>query len=198
MKFNCHCGYLFVDNTDFLRFKGHITADQDLEELDNSVEQYHTSDKEYINALCNMRCIYQCPRCGMIYIDNDDGEFSVFVPANYVDMNRISEKVKECPEEYYSENCRLLQSAQGDMWRGWIYGEWYDEKRCWEDAPLRKISINLNSCDYDEYSKKQYDSLEEMKADYIRLADELAQKDLIRYARFWVNGKAVTELCREL
>ena len=197
MKFNCHCGYLFVDNTDFLRFKGHITADQDLEELDNSVENYHISEKEYINALCNMRCIYQCPRCGMIYIDNDDGEFSVFVPSKYVDMNRISEKVKDSPEEHYGEYCRLFQSARGDMWRGWIYGEWYDEKRSWEDAPLMKISINLNSREYDEYSKKHYGSLEEMQADYIRLADELAQKDLIRFARFWVNGKAVTELCRE-
>ena len=144
-----------------------------------------------------MRCIYQCPRCGMIFIDNDDGRFSAFVPSKYVDMNRLSEKVKESPEEYYGENCRLLQSAQGDMWRGWIYGEWYDEKRSWEDAPWRKISINLNLREYDEYSKKHYGSLEEMKADYIRLADELAQKKLIRFARFLVNGKAVTELCRE-
>ena len=37
----------------------------------------------------------------------------------------------------------------------------------------------------------------DLKADYIRLADELAQKNLIRSARFWVNGKAVTELFRK-
>lgn len=196
MKFRCHCGYLFADNTDFLRFKGHITADQDLEELDYSVEHYHISERDYIKVLCNMRTIYQCPHCGMIYIDNDDGNFSVFVPAQYVDMNRVSEKVREIPKKQYDKNCRLLQSAQGDKWRGWICVEWYDEKRDWEEAPLRRIFVELNSHEYDEYKKRQYDSLDEMKADYIKLVRELSQKNLIKYARFSVNGKAVAELGR--
>lgn len=196
MHFRCYCGYDFHDSSDFLRFKGHIIADQDLDDFDKAVEDYHISKDEYLDGLCNMRTVYQCPHCGIVYINNADNELAAFVPSQFFDMNSISDRIVEDPDKCWEKNCSMLQSAKGELWRGWLEAEWNDAKNDREDIPLRRISVTLNSNQYDSYNKKYYDSLEELKADFIRLSEELASKNLIRSARFTVNGKAVAELCR--
>lgn len=93
MKFQCECDYIFVDQTDNLPFKADIYPDQSIEAMYKAVDKIFESqrpnnDLEYdrmIDAIFSpvgRRTMYQCPKCGRIYIEENDGRLSCFVPES--------------------------------------------------------------------------------------------------------------------
>ncbi|HTE42847.1 MAG TPA: hypothetical protein VK629_18640 [Steroidobacteraceae bacterium] len=100
MKFNCPCGGIIVDQTDYLSFKGHLVADRDWEDFANSSESRERIDSTYV------RVCYQCPKCGRLHLENTDGDLRSFVPEGH--------------------QAKVLNSIKGRKWRGPLVGRWND------------------------------------------------------------------------
>src|SRR5271168_4010506 len=95
MKIGCHCGELIRDQTDDLPWKGHLIPDQEWfathDAIDDAVidplavgriekdQAYHLAREIIIRS---SRLMYQCPRCGRLYIDDFEGNSQCYVPAS--------------------------------------------------------------------------------------------------------------------
>src|SRR5258708_4381410 len=129
MKLGCPCGHEIHDSTDFLPYKGHILADQDLFDfIDGTVGKIQEVTKAFapsrytpterakrIDAidysahtaiLRYTRTIYQCLECGRVFIEDHHGELHIFLPA---------------PGEPIAP---ALLSIEGDHWKGPLTGHW--------------------------------------------------------------------------
>lgn len=122
MKISCACGGVIVDSTDNLSYKGHLISDQDWEDLmdamDRAIEQSGPSAEEKEHAAMHMRrllsklerTIYQCTECGALIVDKVDGGLERFVKT-----------------EPYTGS-RTLGSVFGEEWKGFLIGDWSDER----------------------------------------------------------------------
>jgi hypothetical protein len=117
MKMQCTCGHVIVDQTDYLRYKGHMISDQDLFDLldaiDEAVEKSGPEPKDKEKALMRVRFLfsdmaqifYQCMSCGRLFSEND--EFTQESPYN---------------------GGSVLSSAFKDQWKRPLAGYWNDEE----------------------------------------------------------------------
>lgn len=176
----CRCGYIFHDNTDFLSFKAYFRADQDMDDYFTSVEAIMKNltlsmkDKEH-EILCvadfhfTNRLLYQCPSCGRLYVEDNDRHFHCFMPE---------------PEE---DNHRLLESAEGQNWKGMLSGDWRSPKPEYKQHP-GDIIINVNS---KERGCLYFEDYDELKQKFDELFQELKEKNLIRSASLWKNQEQI-------
>ncbi len=95
MKIGCQCGGAILDQTDDLPQKGHLIPDQEwfatYDALDDEVidpmacgrlekdQAYHLA-REIIRR--SSRPMYQCQRCGRLYINDLEGNLQCYVPAS--------------------------------------------------------------------------------------------------------------------
>jgi hypothetical protein len=95
MKIGCHCGALIIDQTDYLPHKGHLIPDQECfavyDAIDEEVidplaggrlekeEAYHLA-RDIIRRAA--RLMYQCRRCGRLYIDDLEGNMQCYAPTS--------------------------------------------------------------------------------------------------------------------
>lgn len=158
MHFLCPCGNDIHDTSDCLSYKASLIADQDEEELWEILERAerpHNDNVDIANEVMRLlhRNIYQYPSCGRIFIeDADDGfELKCFEPAETV-------------------NKKLLISARGEDWRGYLYANWYDPKPDYFKykgfiTPLCNVKFdNLFFDDYDAFERLYFEILDEMRA----------------------------------
>ncbi len=179
MHFWCGCGNRMSDTTDMIYYKGHIIADQDWDDLYGKIEDAIMSPEkdrkkvadQFFSDIADLcRWMYQCPQCGRIFIDGEGASLHAFQPE------------KGCTER------RLLQSAKGELWQGFLYAEWEDEKPEWSEHhgyvwPIVNIEYNLPGFDdYDEFVAKYYGVFEELK-----------EKGIIRRARLKRNRQLIHE-----
>lgn len=174
MRFECKCGYIIHDTTDYISYKGRVIADQDWFDFYDRIEEAIKSnqkDKEQVinefwrdtSGIANE--IYQCPKCGCIFISGKGRELHSFEPNSQVTLN-------------------LLISAKGEKWQGFLYAEWDDVKPEWrENHGLIYALVNA------EYSGSGYDDYEEFEKRYYELFEELKAKGIIRSASLKRNGK---------
>lgn len=101
MKIGCHCGFVIPDQTDFLSYKGHLVADQDVEDFVESSESQRSVDSSY------MRLCYQCPQCGRLYVEDASRVLNVFTPEGH--------------------QVQVLGSSKGKEWRAPLIGSWNDK-----------------------------------------------------------------------
>lgn len=101
MKILCECGSLIRDQTDFLSYKAHLIADQD---ITDALELSDKGSSSWWHSLSRM--MYQCGECGRLWINDHDNELRSFVP--------------EQPAPH------LLSSIHGDKWKRLIRGFWSD------------------------------------------------------------------------
>jgi hypothetical protein len=99
-KLLCNCGQVIIDQSDFIRNKAHIIADQDyfdfFDEIENSKwEELTKRSSKYFND------IFQCCNCNNIIIFKDNKRFD-FSPSD-----------KE-------NSSKLLSSYLGQKWLGTI------------------------------------------------------------------------------
>lgn len=92
MKIPCHCGYEILDVTDDVPQKGHLIPDQDwfatYDALDGLIDEvadgrsskelaYHRA-REIVSR--SARPMWQCRKCGRLYIDGLDKQLRCFNP----------------------------------------------------------------------------------------------------------------------
>ncbi|WP_288886379.1 hypothetical protein [uncultured Eubacterium sp.] len=178
MKFLCKCGKTIHDTTDDLFYKGTIIADQDMAALWDIIEKLekpHEKKIDVYNEFSNIinRNIYQCPTCGRVYIEDQSDNY------NFVQYNAENEEQKNI-------NKRLLISAYGEKWKGYLYGEWRDEKPERSDYhgyidPTVNIQLdNLVFNDFEAFKKRFFEVFEYLKS-----------MDIINYATLKINREEI-------
>lgn len=172
----CRCGQRIHDNTDSIPYKGHIIADQDwfdfLDRIDMAVQpnvdyKEHRMDNFSDIAHYAKKCIYQCPCCGRLYLDDGEGGFDIF-----------------SPEEGASHH--LLKSCLGDAWKGSLCAFWMDSRPDWlEHNGFISPEVNAG------YETVYFDDKGELEKSYYALFSELRMKKIIRSAFLEINHKKV-------
>lgn len=100
-KFQCSCGHIIRDNTDYLSYKAHYIADQDFYDFLDELEEGSIDDFASISFKYT-RDIYQCTLCNNIFIFK--GNF-------FYEFKPIKEN---------SHN--LLVSSKNEKWSGFLRG----------------------------------------------------------------------------
>ncbi len=185
MHFRCMCGYRVHDNTDHLSYKASILADQDDEDIIDEIERY-VSDETLDQDACMHRImrirseylwrkIYQCVQCGRIIIEDRSGRLYFFAP------------------EFALEGTvgkRLLTSVKAEDWKGYLHGEWNEEKYEWREHQ-GYIYVDTNDESFPGW--QDFDSREELEKEYYALFEKLREAGRIRSAllkigREWVHS----------
>ena len=181
MHFSCQCGILIHDTADNLPYKGKIIADQDfntLWDLIEKLEKQHIDRIDVYNKIHDllMREIYQCPKCGRIYIENQAQNYDL-----------VGFQMESPEQQEKKENRSLLLSAYGEKWKGHLYAEWRDEKPDWwcdhHGIIMPEVNIKMDNLvfdDYDAFEKRFYEVFEELKV-----------RDIIVSASLKANGKTI-------
>ena len=86
MKFRCSCGEVLRDQSDRLPHKAHLVADNDFLDLHNRIDQLIADGPDDPDALTRVtleywRDLYQCPRCGHLYLAAGEA-LHEFIPAH--------------------------------------------------------------------------------------------------------------------
>lgn len=170
MHFLCPCGNDIHDTSDCLSYKASIIADQDEEELWEILEKAEKPHNDKIDIATEVmrllhRNVYQCPECGRIFLEDaaDRFELKCFEPAEDVGK-------------------RMLISARGEDWRGYLYADWHDPKPYYSEhkgfiSPLCNVRFDdLFFDDYDAFERRYFEILNEMRA-----------RKILRCARLSVN-----------
>ena len=175
MHFYCTCGNRISDTTDFLSYKAYFYADQDLEDLTDSIEkeimnESLSREKCVDNIICghmfnyNHRNMYLCKQCGRLFVDDLTGKhFHIFAPEGEV-------------------NTQLLQSVKGEAWKGFLWAEWIDEKPQWQEYH-GYVSASVNV----PYGGFTFDDREAFEKKYYALFEELKLRGIIRSASMKIN-----------
>ncbi len=172
MHFFCECGYRVTDITDYISYKARIIADQDwfdfYDRIEAAIKSDETDKEKIINefwrdTLDISNAMYQCPKCGCIFISGERTILHAFKP------------VREVP-------VKLLRSAKGEKWQGTLYAEWEDDKPQWsKHHGYIWPDVNL---DFDIPGFDDYNSFVEK---YYEIFEELKNRGVIRYARLKRN-----------
>lgn len=177
MHFYCNCGNRISDTSDFLSYKGYLLADQDEEDYYDAIEQEIknekiTKDECVSNIVINLgvdylgRALYQCKDCGRLFIEDESGEnFYTFVPEGEI-------------------NKHVLNSKEGENWKGFLFAEWYDEKPSWMDYN-GYIEIMINK----SFEKENlcFTNKEAFQKAYYELFERLKEEGIIRSSIMKMN-----------
>lgn len=178
MHFYCNCGNRITDITDFLSYKASLLADQDEEDFFNEMETYiknkTLSQEECLDGITlalpmyyMWRDVYQCPKCGRLFIDDGSEHLYSFVPEGEV-------------------NKKLLISVEGEDWKGFLWGEWQDEKPNWSDYHgYIEANVNVEL----PHQPFLFNNREELEKKFFELLEELKESERIRSAVLKVNGR---------
>ena len=197
MWIRCKCNYKIHDSSDFLFYKGYIVSDQDwFDFLDLVSEAIKSEEKdreklvsEIYSASSIEKLIYQCPKCGQLYIeDGQSGELCSFYPDSKV-------------------NKRLLESAYGSEWKGYLSAYWDDEIKEWskhKGVIFPDVNINLENEELywddrgEEFEKAYFwDDRVKFEKAYYSLFEYLKGRNILRWASLKVNDKRVHEWSNE-
>ena len=179
MKFPCACGCVIHDTSDNLSYKGKIIADQDIDSLWGIIERLEEPHDEKIDVFKEvsdllMKNIYQCPECGRVYIENQSHNYEL-----------IAFKIESDDQQTREGSKTLLKSAHGENWKGYLFGEWCDDKPEWLEHHgmiMPKVNIEVDGelvfDDYEAFEKRFHEVFEYLKG-----------RDVIGSALLRVNGK---------
>jgi hypothetical protein len=92
MKIKCECKNIIVDQTDYLRYKGHLISDTQWfdfwDSIDEAIERSGNSKKEKEAACMQLRkqpffrTLWECMHCGKLYIEGGNGDLIAYSPDN--------------------------------------------------------------------------------------------------------------------
>ena len=174
MNFGCKCGYRFHDSSDNLSYKAYIISDEDWDEfagLLENAEKPHTEELDSFGKIFDLtnRCIYQCPACGRLFLEDASGRLTMFTPGDTAE-----------PEP--DVNRQMLISAHGANWHGILFGSWYDPKPAWHPHP-GFIYVQMND---ETAPAQQFDDFAETEQAFHIMFEKLRAEDSIHYAAFHV------------
>ena len=92
MKIKCDCGYVIVDQTDYLKNKGHLISDTQWfdfwDSIDEAIEKSGNSAKAKEEACMQLRkqnlfkTLWECQNCGKLFVDGENGDLVTYSPDN--------------------------------------------------------------------------------------------------------------------
>lgn len=177
MHFYCQCGNRINDTTDMISYKARMIADQDwfdfLDAICDAIESKEMDREKVIREFYNeplnaaRRSIYQCVKCGRIFMEDQEHRLHTFSPEGTVEK-------------------RLLNSEKGSAWKGFLYASWDDEKPEWRNCH-GMIGTNVNI----SYENLAFDAYEQFEARFYEIFEELKEKKLLRCAQLERNGKKI-------
>jgi|GEM_PF-943533 len=158
-KILCTCGQIIVDQSDLIRNKAHVIADQDYMDFFDEVEE--KGFMEMTNkAVKYFNEIFQCHNCNSLLVFRQDiNEYTFFTPE---DKNKSNQ---------------LLRSYLGDKWLGVMSANFTNGQGgiFW--------STNLES------GFRQNLSLQELKELYQNKFDELLRLKILRHSFLRIDNK---------
>ena len=101
MHFYCGCGRRISDTTDLLPYKACFLSNEDEIAYCDTLEQIikdeslSLEERAYLAVVTLQvrylsRCMYQCPDCGKLFIDDNDYKLHSFVPEEPVDKHLLT------------------------------------------------------------------------------------------------------------
>ena len=98
MHFYCPCGNRISDTTDNIPHKAHLVPDQDVISCSAALEQIVRAENISIEEKLEQiivriqghylsRCIYQCPNCGRLFVDDASHKLHSFLPEEPIDKH---------------------------------------------------------------------------------------------------------------
>lgn len=151
-KILCTCGQIIFDQTDFIRNKAHIIADQDYVDFFEKVER-----KDFMEmtseAIKYFSEIFQCDHCNRLIIFRDNKQKGTFFT----------------PEDKENSN-QILRSYLGDKWLGTMSANFNNGQG--------EIFWNTNL----ETGFRQNLSLIELKETYKKKFEELSKLNILRHS----------------
>jgi hypothetical protein len=92
MKITCECGHTIPDVTDNLPYKAHLIPDKNWDTfwdaIDDAIEKSGPTAADKERACMALRkesfghrFVWQCPKCGRLYVDDRTHNLQCFVPA---------------------------------------------------------------------------------------------------------------------
>ena len=97
MWIQCPCGEQIKDTTDNISYKARYISDQDWLDVLDKIDYCIESTEQDRDKLCNefrrfltekTRNIYQCTKCGKLFVEDSKGNFKEFIPSEN-DFNDI-------------------------------------------------------------------------------------------------------------
>lgn len=109
-KFQCSCGHIIRDNTDYLSYKAYYISDQDFYDFLDELEG-ESRDNFASVAYKYVRDIYQCTKCNNIFIFRGDffHEFQATQPDSHSLL--ISSPTTEAIEPPMKENSKAATTT---------------------------------------------------------------------------------------
>lgn len=107
-KFQCVCGNIISDNTDFISYKARFVSDQDYFDLCDEIENKDFY-KQSASLIKYLNDIYQCSQCQNIIFFKNNERF---------DFQPLEKQQKPT----------VLKSVLGDKWKGVMTANFYDGK----------------------------------------------------------------------
>ena len=146
-KILCTCGQIIVDQSDFIKNKAHIIADQDyvdfFEEVENKDFMETTSKaRKYFNE------IFQCNNCNSLIIFKRDKNKGIF----------FSPEKKE-------DSGRILRSYLGNNWLGTMSANFTNGQGeiFWTTNFESGFRQNLSLLELKEFYKNKFEELSKLK-----------------------------------
>jgi len=167
-KVRCECGYVILDQTDYIREKARFIADQDFFDFWDSVEK--EKDKEEICSSWDyFGDIFQCPDCGNIMIYSADySRRCDFSPVN-------------------KEQCKnITLSYLGEQWQGHLIGHYYGETYSLEYM-RNKGELYWETNKESGYIRDM--TLEDLKKRYYEKYEELKELNILRSSFLRIDGE---------
>ena len=101
MHFYCTCGRCIHDITDNIPYKAYLLSDEDEDRYCEAIEAVMRTEDLTMDERVNRivislqtrylsRCIYQCPDCGKLFVDDNDYKLHSFVPEEPVDKQLLT------------------------------------------------------------------------------------------------------------
>jgi hypothetical protein len=164
MNFQCYCGEIIADQTDDLFYKARCIADEDWTD-------FLESDRPGIGLDWRFaRIMYQCPKCGRLYVQRPDRNSSVVF------------KIEEGEER----DKKLLVSTKELQWKRLLTGAWDSSGK---SNPTAKGELWFRDCYGDGFEK--HNDWAVMEKRYYELFEQLRQADTLRLADLIKDGKTL-------
>lgn len=164
-KVVCECGYVILDNTDYISYKARFVADQDFFDCLDEVE------KESSDAWRYFRDIFQCPNCGNLMIYGTD--YNQRYDFKPIDKERCK---------------KITRSYLGEAWKGSLTGHFYGTQYAL-DHLQNKGELYWDTNKDSGFLREL--SLEELKEAYLCKFEELKQQQILRSSLLEIEGKIV-------
>jgi len=143
-KFTCRCGEVLYDQTDYIPYKAHVIADQDISDVADQIEA--GSDSAFGSMLHWSTDLFQCNECSRLIIFSRDKMH--FFSAEDPDTSK-----------------QLTHSIQGEGWKRHLRGRWINGAgEVWWGFGVEDQAFVADIATWDELHQRYYEAFERLRS----------------------------------